>query len=54
MIKENKTVPVLKLSETHADAINQESDGMVVFRIWTLLTGGEVRRDLTVANRRLG
>ena len=54
MIKENNAVPVMKLSETHVDAINQESDGMAVFRIWTLLTGGETMRDLTVANRRLG
>lgn len=54
MVKENKDVPVLKLSETHADAINEESDGMAVFRIWTLLTGSETMRDLTVANRRIG
>ena len=54
MVKENNAVPVMKLSETHSDAINQESDGMAVFRIWTLLTGGETMRDLTVAHRRLG
>jgi len=54
MAKENNAVPVMKLRETHADAINQESDGMAVFRIWTLLTGGETMRDLTVANRKLG
>ncbi|MEN8919545.1 MAG: hypothetical protein ABF254_13225 [Octadecabacter sp.] len=44
----------MKLSETHVDTINQESDCLAVFRIWTLLTGGATMRDLTVANRRLG
>ncbi|AKS44591.1 hypothetical protein SAMN05444287_2499 [Octadecabacter temperatus] len=54
MIQENNDVPVMKLSETHADEINQESDVMAIFRIWTHLTGGETMRDLTVANRKLG
>ncbi len=54
MIKENNDVPVMKLRETHADAIDQESDCMTVFRIWTLLTDGEAMRDLTVMNRSVG
>jgi len=54
MIKENNDVPVMKLRETHADAIDRESDCMAVFRIWTLLTDGEAMRDLTVMNRSVG
>jgi len=46
-------VPVLKLHETHDDAINEMSDQMSVFRIWTLLTGADETRDLTVANRQV-
>jgi len=46
-------VPVLKLSETHTDAMNEPSDAMTMFRIWTLLTGGTATRDLTVAERKI-
>ena len=53
MTNTNNAVPVMKLQETHADAIHEDSDGMAMFRIWTLLTGGETTRDLTVANRRV-
>ncbi len=46
-------VPVLKLTETHADAIHEDTDGMALFRIYTLLTDGAATRDLTVADRRV-
>jgi len=51
-IKTNE-VPVMKLRETHEDAIHQDSDAMTMFRIWSLLNGGETTKDLTVANRRV-
>ncbi|MBU2992438.1 hypothetical protein Q4555_08985 [Octadecabacter sp. 1_MG-2023] len=53
MTNTNQTVPVLKLQETHDDAIDQMSDRMSMFRIWTLLTGADETRDLTVANRQV-
>ena len=53
MIKANTAVPVMKLHETHADAMHEVSDGMAIFRIWTLLSGGETMRDLTVADRKI-
>jgi len=53
MTDPENAVPVLKLQETHEDAIDETSDAMSVFRIWTLLTGGEDTRDLTVMNRQV-
>jgi len=43
----------MKLSETHSDAIHEDSDAMALFRIYTLLTGGATTRDLTVAERKV-
>lgn len=48
-----KNVPVMKLRETHEDAIHSDSDAMTMFRIWSLLNGGETTKDLTIANRRV-
>ena len=53
MIKDKTDVRVLKLRETHDDARQEGSDGMAVFRIWTLLTGGETLRDQTIAERKV-
>lgn len=53
MTNTDKKVPVLKLHETHDDAIHEMSDGMAIFRIWTLLTDGSETRELTVANRQV-
>lgn len=47
--KENLTV--LKLKETHPEEIGAQGDAGAMFRIWTLLTGGEQMRDLTANNR---
>lgn len=44
-------VRILKLTETHADEQRRQSDAMATFRIWTLLTGGEQMRDMTIGNR---
>lgn len=44
-------IKVLKLSETHTEEIGQPSDALAMFHIWTLLTGADSVRDLTVANR---
>lgn len=51
MTNAKHAIPVLKLYETHDDAVGEMSDGMAMFRIWTSLTGGGETRDLTVANR---
>ena len=53
MTKTDTEIRVLKLRETHEDARLEDSDGMAVFRIWTLLTGGETMRDMTVAERKV-
>ena len=53
MTDTDTAVPVLKLRETHEDAIEEMSDQMSMFRIWMLLTGGEQTRDLTVMNRQV-
>jgi len=53
MTKITNDVPVLKLQDTHKDAHLEDSDGMLMFRIWSLLSGGETTKDLTVANRKL-
>lgn len=44
-------VKVIKLDETHEDEKNRQSDAMSMFRIWSLLTGEDQMRDLTVANK---
>ncbi|WP_420857293.1 hypothetical protein [Marivivens marinus] len=46
-------VKVIKLSETHASEHGRPSDSLAMFHIWTLLTGAETLRDLTVSNRAL-
>lgn len=46
-------VKVIKLDETHEDEKNRQSDALSMFRIWSLLTGEDQMRDLTVANRAL-
>ena len=44
-------VKVIKLDETHEDEKNRQSDALSMFRIWSLLTGEDQMRDLTVANK---
>lgn len=44
-------VKVIKLDETHEDEKNRQSDVLSLFRIWSLLTGEDQMRDLTVNNR---
>lgn len=46
-------VKVMKLAETHAEEQGSQGDAMSMFRIWTLLTGADTMRDLTVGNRAL-
>ncbi len=44
-------VKVIKLDETHEDEKNRQTDALSMFRIWSLLTGEDQMRDLTVANK---
>lgn len=44
-------VKFIQLDETHEDEKNQQSDALSMFRIWSLLTGEDQLRDLTVGNR---
>lgn len=46
-------VKVIQLDETHEDEKNWQSDALSLFRIWSLLTGEDQMRDLTVSNREL-
>ncbi len=46
-------VKVIKLDETHPEERERQSDALSMFRIWSLLTGEDQMRDLTVANRAL-
>jgi hypothetical protein len=46
-------VKVIKLDETHPDERDRQTDALSMFRIWSLLTGEDQMRDLTVANRPL-
>ncbi len=46
-------VKVIQLDETHEDEKNRQSDALSLFRIWSLLTGEEQMRDMTVGNREL-
>ena len=42
---------IIKLKESHTDEIGTNNDAAAMFRIWTLLCGGEELRDLTANNR---
>ena len=44
-------VKFIQLDETHEDEKNRQSDALSMFRIWSLLTGEDQLRDLTVGSR---
>ncbi len=43
-------VKVIKPDETRGDEKNRQADALSMFRIWSLLTGADQMRDVTVAN----
>lgn len=44
-------VKVIKLDQTRGDEKNRQADALSMFRIWSLLTGEDQMRDVTVANK---
>ena len=53
MNKTDTSIPVLKLRDRRPEAMDEPSEAMTMFRIWTLLTNGAATRDLTVADRKI-
>ncbi len=52
-MKMENGVRTLVLAETHAGERMRDSEAATMFRLWSLLTGDEGVRDLTVGHRKI-